>query len=65
MVVYQEIAFAHLQVLCEDSIVVDWKEDPGGVDEHHILAEHCSQVCWTPRNLHWNSIDEHRDRRWN
>lgn len=62
---YQEIAFTHLQALRQNSIVVDWEEGPGGMDEHHVLAEHGSQVYWTPGNLHWDSIDEHRDRRWN
>lgn len=61
---YQKIAFSRLQAL-HYSMVVDWEDGPGGVDEHHILAEHGSQVYWTPRDLHWDSIDEHRDRRWN
>lgn len=62
---YQEIAFTQLQGLRQNSVVVDWEEDPGGMDEHHVLAEHGSQVYWAPGNLHWDSIDEHRDRRWN
>lgn len=62
---YQKIAFSHLQALNQNAIVVDWEEGPGGVEEHHVLAKHGSQVYWTPRDLHWDSVDEHRDRRWN
>lgn len=35
------------------------------MDEQHVLAENGSHVYWTTGNLHWNSIDEHRDRPWN